>query len=50
LIALDTNVLAYAHREEFPEHGRALEWLRHVATGTPRGLFRSSPSGSSSGW
>jgi toxin-antitoxin system PIN domain toxin len=31
LIALDTNVLVYAHREEFPEHLRALEWLRHVA-------------------
>jgi uncharacterized protein len=32
LIALDTNILVYAHREEFPEHDRALLWLRHVAT------------------
>jgi toxin-antitoxin system PIN domain toxin len=32
LIALDTNILVSAHREEFPEHRRALEWLRYLAT------------------
>jgi toxin-antitoxin system PIN domain toxin len=32
LIALDTNILVYAHREEFSEHRRALEWLEHMAT------------------
>lgn len=32
MIALDTNILVYAHREEFPEHARALEWLQHLAT------------------
>jgi toxin-antitoxin system PIN domain toxin len=31
LIALDTNILVFAHREEFPEHPRALEWLKHLA-------------------
>jgi toxin-antitoxin system PIN domain toxin len=33
LIALDTNVLVYAHREEFPEHAKALRWLRFLAEG-----------------
>ena len=34
MIAVDTNVLVYAHREEFSEHPRALEWLRFLAEGT----------------
>jgi toxin-antitoxin system PIN domain toxin len=39
LIALDTNILVYAHREEFSEHAQALHWLEHLATGTvPWGL------------
>mgnify|MGYP006284900171 CR=1 FL=1 len=33
MIALDTNILVYAHREEFPEHGQALAWLRFLAEG-----------------
>jgi len=33
VIAVDTNVLVFAHREELPEHERALRWLRHLATG-----------------
>jgi toxin-antitoxin system PIN domain toxin len=33
LIAVDTNILVYAHREEFSEHRRALEWLRFLAEG-----------------
>lgn len=33
MIAVDTNVLVYAHREELPEHERALRWLRHLAGG-----------------
>ncbi|HEX9885277.1 MAG TPA: TA system VapC family ribonuclease toxin [Longimicrobiales bacterium] len=32
MIALDTNILIYAHREEFPEHPRALAWLRRLAS------------------
>jgi toxin-antitoxin system PIN domain toxin len=32
LIALDTNVLVYAHREGFPEHRVALSWVEHLAT------------------
>lgn len=32
MIAVDTNVLVFAHREEFPEHPRALFWLRHLAS------------------
>lgn len=39
MIALDTNILVFAHRENVPEHGRALHWLHHLATGNgPWGL------------
>jgi toxin-antitoxin system PIN domain toxin len=31
VIAVDTNVLVYAHRSGTPEHARALAWLRHLA-------------------
>lgn len=33
MIACDTNVLVYAHREEFPLHRAALERLRELAEG-----------------
>lgn len=33
MIAVDTNVLIYAHREEMPYHSQALAWLRHLAEG-----------------
>jgi len=33
VIAVDTNVLIYAHREELPQHRQALAWLRHLAEG-----------------
>lgn len=33
MIALDTNVLVYAHREETPKHEQALGWLTHLAEG-----------------
>ena len=33
MIALDTNVLVYAHRSEMPWHNRALEVVRNVAEG-----------------
>ena len=32
MIALDTNILVFAHREEFEEHERALMWVRHLAS------------------
>jgi toxin-antitoxin system PIN domain toxin len=39
LIAVDTNILVYAHREEFDEHKAALTWLNHLARGNvPWGL------------
>jgi len=39
VIAIDTNILVYAHRASAPEHGRALAWLRHFAEGRlPWGL------------
>jgi toxin-antitoxin system PIN domain toxin len=39
LIGLDTNILVYAHREEFPEHARALKWVQSLALGSfPWGL------------
>lgn len=39
MIAVDTNLLVYAHREELPEHERALAWLRYLAAGpAPWGL------------
>ena len=33
MIAVDTNLLIYSHRVEFPQHGPALEILRGLATG-----------------
>ena len=33
MIAVDTNVLVHAHRQEAPLHGRAVLWLRHLAEG-----------------
>jgi toxin-antitoxin system PIN domain toxin len=33
MIAVDTNVLVYAHRRHLPQHGRALEWLTCLAEG-----------------
>ena len=33
MIAVDTNILVYAHRSLLPGHERALEWLRHLAEG-----------------
>ncbi len=34
MIALDANILIYAHREEFPEHSAALKWVRHLGPDT----------------
>lgn len=34
MIAVDTNLLVYAHRDEFPQHKVALEVVRGLATGT----------------
>jgi toxin-antitoxin system PIN domain toxin len=36
LIAVDTNVLVYAHREELPEHAAALAALTALAEGRER--------------
>lgn len=36
MIAVDTNVLVYAHREEVPQHRRALARLRELAEGNAR--------------
>jgi toxin-antitoxin system PIN domain toxin len=33
VIAVDTNILVYAHREESPQHDRALRALRDLAEG-----------------
>lgn len=33
MIALDTNILIYAHRSELPDHRTALKLLRGLATG-----------------
>lgn len=33
MIAVDTNVLIYAHRDSFAQHPRALAWLKHLAEG-----------------
>ncbi len=33
MIAVDTNVLVYAHRSGVRQHGGALAWLRHLAEG-----------------
>lgn len=34
MIAVDTNILIYAHREELPQHQEAMAWLRYLAEGT----------------
>jgi hypothetical protein len=34
LIAVDTNILVYAHRPECPSHGRAFAVLRELAAST----------------
>ncbi len=31
MIAVDTNILVFAHREETPQHPRARAWLFHLA-------------------
>ena len=33
MIAVDTNILVYAHRDEFPQHKRANELINDLATG-----------------
>ena len=33
MIAVDTNVLVYAHRSDATRHERAMLWLRHLAEG-----------------
>jgi len=33
VIAVDTNILVYAHREDSPWHGAAAERVRHLAEG-----------------
>ena len=33
MIAVDTNIMVYAHREHLPQHERALEWLTYLAEG-----------------
>jgi toxin-antitoxin system PIN domain toxin len=33
MIAVDTNILVYAHRRQPPHHDKALAWLRHLAEG-----------------
>jgi len=33
LIAVDTNILVYAHRDRFPQHRRALAAIRRLAEG-----------------
>ena len=33
MIAVDTNVMVYAHREQLPKHERALEWLIYLTEG-----------------
>lgn len=39
MIAVDTNILVYAHRTEAPKHAPALAWITHLANGkVPWGL------------
>jgi toxin-antitoxin system PIN domain toxin len=39
VIAIDTNIMVYAHRKELPKHKLAYDWLQHLAEGnTPWGL------------
>lgn len=33
MIAVDTNILIYAHREELPQHKQAVVWLTALAEG-----------------
>ena len=33
MIAVDTNILIYAHRNRFSQHAQALAWLKHLAEG-----------------
>lgn len=33
MIAVDTNILVYAHREDSPWHGAARDWLKATAEG-----------------
>lgn len=35
MLAVDTNILVYAHRRETPEHAAALKVVRGLAEGTP---------------
>ena len=41
MIAVDTNVVVYAHREESPHHDRALQAVRGLAEGEVPWAFRS---------
>lgn len=34
MIAVDTNVLVYAHRAEAPQHAPALSWISYLAEGS----------------
>jgi toxin-antitoxin system PIN domain toxin len=36
VIAVDTNVLVHGHRAGTTAHGRAVQWLRHLAEGERR--------------
>jgi len=39
VIAVDTNILVYAHRGALPRHSLALGWIKHLAEGNvPWGL------------
>jgi toxin-antitoxin system PIN domain toxin len=39
VIAVDINILVYAHRKSLPRHGWALAWIKHLAEGNlPWGL------------
>jgi predicted nucleic acid-binding protein len=48
MLAVDTNVLVYAHRREAPEHDAALALLRSLAEGRGHGRSRGRASTSSS--
>ncbi len=34
MIAVDTNILIYAHRQDLPLHEESLKWLRHLSEGS----------------
>lgn len=39
MIAVDSNILVYAHRKSLSRHGWALDWIKHLAEGNvPWGL------------